>query len=397
MPESRPPLGIPPGEAGAPAAPGVPPGHPAPAVTASAPTRPLMVGFVLVTALVMVLLAVIYKSFLHPLLWAAALATLVYPAHRRLLDLLRGRANLGASLSTLALLAVLLGPSAAVLNALVNEARDLWPLLTRQMGTDVTVRFAAWVESSPLARGVHLALQVPAETGAVGLEERLRGLLESLAGLVLQGLRGVTLNAPGALLQVGLTLVIFFFFVREGPRWVRQLRDALPLEPAHADALLDTAARTVGAVFRGVILTALTQAVLATVGYVVVGAPVPALLGFVTLIASLLPFVGAGVVWATTAVGLFLAGRTGAAVALTVWGALVVSLADNFLKPYLIGRGIRLPTLWLFLAILGGLKTFGMLGLLVGPAALALFIACWRIYARRDPLKTRITSPAPPI
>ena len=374
-----------------PAAPEPTPGEPAPAATP--PSRPLMVGFVLVTALVLLLLAVIYKSFLHPLLWAAALATLVYPAHRRLLDLLGGRANLSALLSTFALLLVLLGPSAAVLNALVNEARDLWPQLTNALGTDVTARFVAWVEDSPLARAAHLALQVPVESGTAGLEERLRGLLESLASWVLQGLRGVTLNAPGALLQAGLVLVIFFFFVREGPRWVRQLRDALPLDPAHADALLDTAARTVGAVFRGVVLTALAQASLATLGYVVVGAPVPALLGFVTLIASLLPFVGAGVVWATTAVGLYLAGRTAGAVVLAVWGVAVVSLIDNFLKPYLIGRGSRLPTLWLFLAILGGLRTFGMLGLLVGPAALALFIACWRIYARRDPLRMRITGP----
>jgi predicted PurR-regulated permease PerM len=372
-----------PGPAAAPREPGV------------AHTRPLMVGFFLVAGLVTALLLVIYRSFLHPLLWAAALATLVYPAHRRLLDLVGGRANLSAVLSTIALLLVLLGPSAAMLNALVGEARDLWPLLTSQLGTDVAARFATWVETSGLSRGVHLVLQVPAESGAAGLEERLRGLLETLAGSVLQGLRGVTLNAPGALLQAGLTLVIFFFFVREGPKWVRQLRQALPLEGAHADALLDTAARTVGAVFRGVVLTALAQAALATIGYLVVGAPVPVLLGFVTLVASLLPFVGAGVVWATTALGLWLTGHTGGAVALAIWGALVVSLADNFLKPYLIGRGSRMPTLWLFLAILGGLKTFGMLGLLVGPAALAVFIACWRIYAQRNPIKTHAAAPPP--
>jgi predicted PurR-regulated permease PerM len=366
-------------------------GEPAP----GAPTRPLLVGFFLVTGLVLVLLLAIYRSFLHPLLWAAALATLVYPAHRRLLDLLRGRANVSAVLSTLILLLVFLGPSAAVLNALLNEARDLWPQITSQLGTDLTARFAAWAEASPLARGFHLALQVPAEGGVNGIEARLRELLESFSGTIFQWVRSVTFGAPGALLQAGLTLVIFFFFVREGPRWVRQLRDALPLEPAHADALLDTAARTVGAVFRGVVLTALAQAVLATVGFLMVGAPVPALLGFATLVASLLPFVGAGVVWATTAVGLFLAGRTGGAIVLALWGGLVVSLADNFLKPYLIGRGGQLPTLWLFLAIVGGLKTFGMLGLLVGPAALALFIACWRIYAQRRPPRLRSTAPPP--
>jgi predicted PurR-regulated permease PerM len=160
------------------------------------------------------------------------------------------------------------------------------------------------------------------------------------------------------------------------------LREGLPLQREHADALVDTAANTVNAVFRGVLLTALAQAALATAGYIVAGAPVPALLGFLTFVTALLPFVGAGLVWVTTALGLYLAGRTGAALGLALWGTLVVSLIDNFLKPFLIGRDSRLPMLWLFLAILGGLQTFGILGLLLGPAALALFLACARIVSQ---------------
>jgi predicted PurR-regulated permease PerM len=100
----------------------------------------------------------------------------------------------------------------------------------------------------------------------------------------------------------------------------------------------------------------------------------------VTLIAALIPFVGPVMVWLPVAAGLVISGRMAAGIGLFLWGTLVVSLVDNFLRPYLIGREIKLPILWLFLAILGGLKAFGFLGMLLGPIVLSLFLACYRIY-----------------
>jgi predicted PurR-regulated permease PerM len=127
-------------------------------------------------------------------------------------------------------------------------------------------------------------------------------------------------------------------------------------------------------------LTAAAQAILAGLGYWVAQAPTPVLLSLITFIAALVPFVGPVAVWLPVVIGLFIAGRTGAAIGLAVWGTLVVSLVDNTLRPYLIGREMKLPLLWLFLSILGALRVFGFLGVVVGPAALALAVACYRIY-----------------
>jgi predicted PurR-regulated permease PerM len=129
-----------------------------------------------------------------------------------------------------------------------------------------------------------------------------------------------------------------------------------------------------------VILTAATQGILATIGYWVAGAQTPLLLGAFTFIAALIPFVGPVAIWLPVAASLFFAGNTAAGIGLAIWGTLVVSLVDNVLRPYLIGREMRLPLLWLLLAILGGLKLFGFLGIVVGPIALALAGACYRIY-----------------
>jgi len=342
--------------------------------------RPVTIGFAIVAGLVAVLLVIIFRPLSRPLLWAAALATLVYPAHRWLLDRLGGRATVAAVLSTGFWLAVLVAPAILAVSQVVDEARDLWPRIAQQMGTGGFARLAEVIARSPLRSILYVAAGMPSDTDAMALEARMKVGVDAFGDFVMQSARQFTLNAPGALVQVGITIVAFFFFLRHGPRWVDRLREGLPLDPADANALLDTAGRTVGAVFRGVLLTAASQALLATLGYVVAGAPVPILLGFLTLITALLPFVGAAAVWLPTAIGIFFSGHTTAAIALGIWGVAVVSLVDNFLRPYLIGRETRLPMLWLFLSIVGGLQSFGFLGILLGPAALALGLACFRIY-----------------
>jgi predicted PurR-regulated permease PerM len=341
------------------------------------------IGFILVFAAVVLLLVAIYRPFWKALVWASALAILVYPAHKRLRDAVGGRSTLAAGLSTAVWILVFLVPSAAVVNQLATEAVNLWPQLIAQLGADAFQRAAQWAETSPLRTVIHLALRVPESAGAFGLESQFRHGIETLGNLVFRKLSGLTLSAPGLVLQLAAGIVAFFFFLREGPGWGERVRRGLPLAPADSQALIDTASRTVGAVFRGVLLTALAQAMLATLGYLVVKAPVPALLGLGTFFAALLPFVGAAAVWAPTAIGLFFTGHRGAAIGLAIWGALVVSLVDNFLRPYLIGRETRLPLLWLFLAIMGGLQVFGLTGLVLGPASLALFLACWRIYQQQ--------------
>jgi predicted PurR-regulated permease PerM len=345
--------------------------------------RPLAFGFLLVAVAVTLLLLYIYRPLVRPLIWAAALATLVYPAHARLVRLLGGRTTVAAVITTAVSIAVLVLPSVLAVSQIVRESRDLWPRLQGEMGSEVFENAANFVEDSPLRRFIHLVSNVPEDGGAAALEDRLRTSVDGISDWILRSMRDMTLGAPTAMVHIGLTIVTFFFFLRQGPAWALRLREGLPLEAGQAEELMQTVARTINAVFRGVLLTAAAQGLLATLGYAVAGTPVPVLLGFLTLVSALLPFVGAVAVWLPTAIGMFISGHHVAAIGLTIWGAGVVSLVDNFLRPFFIGRGMRLPMLWLFLAIVGGLQSFGFLGLVLGPAALALFLACFRIYMQQ--------------
>ncbi len=342
--------------------------------------RALALGFGIITLSILALLITIYAQFAEPIFWGWALAVLFYPLHHRVLGTVRGRATLAAALSTLLSLAVIFVPSIFVLFNLVDEVQNLWPRLQSTLGPDVYQAITTWLEDSPFRRLAHWVLGVDPAQGPVVLEAEIQRMALGLQEFLLERLRTLTRSLPAMAIRFSITVISYFFFLRHGPGWVRQAQQALPLEPEHSQRLFSIAERTINAVFRGVILTAAAQGILAGLGYWVAGAQVPLLLASITFIAALVPFVGPVAVWLPVVIGLHLTGRTGAAIGLAVWGTLVVSLVDNVLRPYLIGRGMKLPLLWLLLAILGGLKLFGFLGVVLGPLTLALAAACYRIY-----------------
>lgn len=340
----------------------------------------LALGFGVIALALFALLIVIYAPVIRPILWAAALATLFFPVHRTILGWVRGRATLAALLSTILTLTIFALPAALLVKTSISEVSNLWPSVRDYLGPDTFQRVAAWLDGSRLRPLANWVFPDQARLGADGIEAALRQAVSGLGELAQTQLHVIGRNAPGTAIGIGVTLITYFFFLRHGPGWLRQIEAGLPLEPTYAKTLLKIAGDTVNAVFRGVLATASVQAVLAGVAFWFVGVPAPVLLSAITFIAALIPFVGPVAVWLPTAIGLIIVGRVGAGVGLMIWGALVVSLVDNFLRPYLIGRDVKLPVLWLFLAILGGLRAFGFLGLLLGPGALALFLACYRIY-----------------
>jgi predicted PurR-regulated permease PerM len=258
--------------------------------------------------------------------------------------------------------------------------RNILPAVSDGLGPDTLQRTARALESSRFRALAHLLAGGDPAGGADALQLKFHDVVASSQEFLLQRLKIAGRNLPGAFIQVGITIVGFYFFLRHGPAWVRGLEKALPLEREHAARLFAMAGQTINVVFRGVILTAACQAVAAGIGYWVAGAPLPVLLTVFTFVAAVIPVVGAAAVWVLVALGLFLAGHTGASIGLAIYGTLFVSLLDNVLRPLIIGRGMQLPLLWLFLAIVGGLKLFGFLGVVAGPMVLALAMAVYRIY-----------------
>lgn len=349
--------------------------------------RALALGFAFVVLAVTALLVAIYWQLITPILWAVTLAVLFYPLQRRMAGWLRNE-RAGAVATTIIVLLSVFVPSIFLVISLVGEARGLWPALRDFVSPAAFERAAAWLDQSPLRGVVYAVFERNPEGGAEALQFELREAAEGAQDFLLARMRTVTRNVPVAFVQMGVTIFAFYFFLVNGRGWAQNLQRTLPLDADLAERIFAIAGRTIAVVFRGVVLTAAAQAIAAGLGYWVAGAPVPVLLSVLTFLAAMVPVFGSAGIWLPVAVGLFLSGRPGAGVGLAIYGTLFVSLLDNVLRPFLIGREMKLPLLWLFLAILGGLKLFGFLGIVLGPMVLAVAMALYRIYQEglREPL-----------
>jgi predicted PurR-regulated permease PerM len=154
----------------------------------------------------------------------------------------------------------------------------------------------------------------------------------------------------------------------------------LPFTPEQKKSIARKFQDTFTAVINGVFLIALGQGIMTGIGFAVFSVPFPVFWGFLAAVLALLPIGGAALVWIPGALFVFLTGSTLKGVLLAVWGTVLVSLPDNFLKPMIIGKKAKLPTFFLFLGILGGLQVYGFLGILFGPLVVTLLTAFIQIY-----------------
>lgn len=333
--------------------------------------------FALLTILLLgFLLYQILLPFFTPLAWALFIAFLIQPLHVRLVALLRGRASLSASVLTLAMLFILVGPLTLLGAAFAAQVADLLHY-AQQLATDhrpsqlsdlatvpVLGAALAWLQES---MGVSLQqIQAWAVTGA-------RTVLQFLASLSGK----IFLGAIGTVIGFVLMMFILFFMIRDGQRLLATLRALVPLPAAQRARLFDHLAAVTRAVFYGSGVTALIQGTLIAVGFAIVGLPSPIVFGVLAALFALVPMAGTPVVWVPAVIVLVAQQRWGAAIFLLVWGGIVATM-DNVLRPYLVAGRAPVATLTVFIGVLGGVSAFGPVGIFVGPLVLSLIIALVR-------------------
>jgi predicted PurR-regulated permease PerM len=187
----------------------------------------------------------------------------------------------------------------------------------------------------------------------------------------------------GSTLALFFTIMTTFFVLRHWPEILDRAERILPLHPMHTRVVLDEFQKVGKEVFIGTMLAGLAQGSLAGVGYAVAGVPEVALLSALTAMSSLVPAIGTILVWVPVGIGLILSGHAVAGIFELLWGALVVVvLSDYVIRPRLVGRGGHVPTLLTFVSLFGGVKVFGLLGLVVGPVIAAVALALLRTYDR---------------
>lgn len=341
---------------------------------AASPISRRLVPWLALTGLILLAFLVV-TPFLSPLAWAGVLAYASWPAAKGIRRRCGGRDTLAAALTTTLMALTIFVPLFWLGWLAQQEVSRIHPLFQEFVTAPPPV--PDWLRRMPglgdwLFQKRELLLADPQSIIAAG---KLWLKAHSSQAAVLVG--GLGRN----LIKLVLVVLILFFFYRDGARIVLELRHVLERYlGSSAHGYLEAVAATSRAVVYGVLLTALVQGSLAGAGYWVAGLDSPVTLGATTALFALVPF-GTPLLWGGAGLWLLSQGKMGAAFGMWVWGALVVSQADNLLRPLFISSVSAIPFLLVLFGVLGGILAFGLVGLFVGPIVLAVAWAVWREWA----------------
>lgn len=329
-----------------------------------------------------VLLVVVFSALFLRLIWpylqavllAAVLSGMLYPLNQRLRERLNNRAA-AAALSVLIVFFVIIVPLLFIIGAFTREAARLSEMA------------APWIESV-LAQGGLDEQGLPAwvplsehiEPYRDQLFARLGDLLSQVGNFLVEGLPRLTQRTIWFVLNLFVLLYAMFFFFLAGGRWLA-IFEYLPLTSHDRAVILEKGVSIARATIKGTLVIAIVQGALAGLAFAVVGLPGPVFWGVIMTVASIIPAVGAAIVWLPAVIILAANDEILPAVGLFAWCVAVVSTIDNVLRPRLIGSDTKMPDLLILLSTLGGIGMFGATGLILGPLVAGFFITSWHIFA----------------
>jgi predicted PurR-regulated permease PerM len=340
---------------------------------------------------------VVLRPFISVILWATILCYATWPACEWLTQRLGGRRSLAALIMT-ALLVVLMALPVVLLGSSLASGIEHLARVVRRLRVEGLPDPPPWITRLPFA-GDDLAERW---ADLARNADRTAALLNRLLSLFQGWLLRHGLHIGQGLTQVCLSVVVAFFFYRDGHVVARGVTNAAQrVVGEYTQHLIDVASKTVRGVVYGVLGTALAQGIMAAIGFSIADLPAPVFWALLVSLLSFLP-VGPPLVWIGATVWLALQDSVGRAVFMAIWGLLGISGIDNIIRPFIISRNAKLSFLPVFLGVLGGVAAFGLIGIFIGPTLLAVGMSIAREFAtagRHAPAETppAAAAAAPPL
>jgi len=331
-------------------------------------------GLILLTAAATIGLIWIVAPFRGAIVWALAASVTFSPFFSIVKRQLGDRSNLAAALSVLAIILLAVAPAILVGTALVRETAAL----IARNGNAAPLPATVGQLHAMLPGWLHRLLRLAGNDDVATVQHYVAGLLEGGLSSLVGGAIGIGQSAFGFAVSLGAMIYLCFFLLRDGAEIWTGLVAHLPLSPPTRRRLAKEVAGVLKATLRGTIIVAAVQGSVGGLIFWLLGVQAPAVWGFAMALTSLLPPFGAGAVWLPMAVFLLLTGSVLKGVALAICGFFIISLIDNLLRPFLIGREAHLPEYLVFLSTLGGLALIGLDGIVIGPLLVSLFLSSWR-------------------
>lgn len=316
--------------------------------------------------------------FYGVILWAVIIALLFNPLNRLFLRRLNHRPTAAALLTLVVVVLIVILPFVALTAALARQAAQVYAQL--QSGELNPVLYLHGVFDA-LPQWARLLLDHLGLDNFELLQNRMSAGLTQASKVLATHALSIGQNTFEFFAGLCITVYLAFFLIRDGDQLAQDIRRAVPLAPAYKQELIEKFSTVIRATVKGNLLVAAIQGGLGGVAFWTLGVRGALLWAVLMAFLSLLPAVGAALVWAPVALYFFITGALWQAVALTAFGVLVIGLVDNFLRPILVGKDTRLPDYLVMITTLGGMVVFGINGFVLGPVIAAMFVAVWHIYA----------------
>jgi predicted PurR-regulated permease PerM len=332
--------------------------------------------FLSVFVLLLYQFACIMQPFMTPILGAVVLILLSYPLHGRLARWFPKRSpSFRAALATILVTSAIVIPFLLTCWLLVNEAQSMSPIL-QQWGATIQVWRAGYhALNIPWILELESVLRRTLGIGRIQFERAAVEGISAVLGWVSDAGRETARNAVISIGHLLIMVFTFFFLFRDGDSLLGAAKRFIPMRLENKNRIAERLRMTVTEIVRGSI-----QTLSAMIGYWILGVPAAITLGFATGVASFIPVIGSALVWAPVGIFFLLQGALAKGVLILLWGVVVISTLDNLLRSYLIGRKAELPILFLFFSIVGGVKLYGIKGLLLGPLLVAIIPVFLDIY-----------------
>lgn len=329
---------------------------------------------ILLTCVALYLSFIIAEPFITPVLTAGLLAIAMYPLFSWALRYTRNR-TLTALLGVILVLLALVVPTILTVNALAQETRELYTWLSQRSSGE-----GGWNEylNSILDRPLFWLSE---RTGMSYAQLRQTALdrLQTGSAEFLNWAKSFVVNLTGTVVDTFIMLFTLFFLLRDGERIRDRIGSIVPLEPHRYTQLVNTISESIGANMYGVVAVSLAQGTLGAIGYTIAGLPSVMLWSVATALFSMVPLAGAATVWSVAVIYLLISAHWGKAIFMLAWGAGVISMADNIVRPFVLSGKVKLNTLLIFFSLLGGVRAFGVIGLFVGPIIISVAMALLKI------------------
>jgi predicted PurR-regulated permease PerM len=324
----------------------------------------------------------VVSPLLDTLGWAAVIGITTFPLYRSLRSRLSGRDALAASVMTAAVALTLVVPFVGFLILLGSETTSVYQYLERATSGGAPPFLEKLLQHPRLAPLV-ARFRPALDSIDLDLQTTVLPVLKQAASYLIGYSTAIIKNIFLLIIKLALMIVTLFYLYRDGESFLGKILSVLPLGENDTDMLRDTVKRVLSAVVFGIFLTCLVQGFLGGLGFWFCGVPSPLVFGALMAVAALIPVVGTALIWLPGALYLFLQGEVLKGVILLVWGALVVGMIDNLIRPVFISGKAHLPILVIAIGVLGGVFSLGPLGVVAGPIVLAVFLAVFDIYKRR--------------